>query len=366
MKKSLLALAVVAVAASANAATIYEKDGTKLYVDGRVQSVYYSVNHKANKVVAQNDSNIKNSARFGIGGKTQITDWVAGYGYAQWDTSDGSNNAQFTARDQFVGADFGEFGKLQAGRYRDSGYYVENLTDHYEDAAGTLQGSYNGDRRGGQLTYIYENYGFHAQAGVQTAQDSGKVGGNAKQVDSGFNAALGYKTGDIVFGPLDFRVGYSYVKGQDGNDVTAATGASFDNFKHANFGLAWGNLNSGLYMAAIYDYAKFNGLGKTAVASTDNTTKNDGFELSVGYAFDNGVSALLGYEVSYWELNNANGQTKYQIRRVPLFVNYKLNSNFNIWTEFGFNAGSDHADKIANYTRSQDKNFFSLGARYTF
>lgn len=42
MKKSLLALAVVAVAAtSANAATVYDKDGTSLAVGGRVQAVVY-------------------------------------------------------------------------------------------------------------------------------------------------------------------------------------------------------------------------------------------------------------------------------------------------------------------------------------
>ncbi|WP_281071122.1 hypothetical protein [Succinivibrio dextrinosolvens] len=109
MKKSLLALAVVAVAASANAATVYDKDGTSLTLDGRVQSVFYSGNH--NKA-GENDSSINNSSRFGIGGKTQITDWVAGLGYAQWDTSDGDNRDNFSARDQYVGADFGEFGLL--------------------------------------------------------------------------------------------------------------------------------------------------------------------------------------------------------------------------------------------------------------
>ena len=39
MKKSLLALAVVAAATSANAATVYDKDGTSLAVGGRVQAV---------------------------------------------------------------------------------------------------------------------------------------------------------------------------------------------------------------------------------------------------------------------------------------------------------------------------------------
>ncbi len=44
MKKTLLALAVAAMATStvASAANVYDKDGTSLTVGGRVQSVFYS------------------------------------------------------------------------------------------------------------------------------------------------------------------------------------------------------------------------------------------------------------------------------------------------------------------------------------
>ena len=157
MKKTLLALAVAALAASANAATVYDKDGTSLTLDGRVQSVFYSGNYSK---AGENDSSIQNSARFGIGGKTQITDWVSGVGYAQWDASDGSTD-NFRARDQWVAADFSEYGLLQAGRFRDATYFVEEVTDHYEDAGDNLSGNFNGDRRNDQLKYTYDNYGFH-------------------------------------------------------------------------------------------------------------------------------------------------------------------------------------------------------------
>ena len=169
MKKSLLALSVIAAAASANAATVYDKDGTSLTLDGRVQSVFYNGNYSK---AGEKDSTIENSGRFGIGGKTQITDWVSGLGYAQWDVADGSKDESFSARDQYVGADFGEFGLVKAGRFLDSTYSVEAATDIYEDAAGNVQGKFNSERRGGQLQYTYDNYGFFAQAGVQTAQDN--------------------------------------------------------------------------------------------------------------------------------------------------------------------------------------------------
>lgn len=42
MKKSLLALAVLAATVSVNAATVYDKDGVSLKADGRVQAVIYN------------------------------------------------------------------------------------------------------------------------------------------------------------------------------------------------------------------------------------------------------------------------------------------------------------------------------------
>ncbi|SKA71317.1 porin [Succinivibrio dextrinosolvens DSM 3072] len=372
MKKTLLALSVIAAAASANAATVYDKDGTSLTLDGRVQSVFYNGNYDK---AAQKDSSIQNSARFGIGGKTQITDWVAGLGYAQWDATDGAEHESFDARDQYVGADFGEFGLVKAGRFLDSTYSVEAATDIYEDAAGNVQGKFNGERRGGQLQYTYDNYGFFAQAGVQTAQDKAAMIDNkyfnaddSYAIDSGFNGALGYTIDDVVFGPLSFKAGYSYVKGQSGNDLTVNnanvdSGKEFNNFKHANASIAWGNVNSGFYVAALYEHA--------ALRTYNDTYKvvNDGFELAAGYAFDNGVSVVAGYENSFYHKKNlANGEktNKAIVRRIPVFVNYTVNENFNVWTEAGFNAGSSASAKDENALKSARETVFSVGARYTF
>jgi len=389
MKKSLLALAVVAVAASANAATVYEKDGTSLGINGRIQSVFYNGNHTG-KNAAENDGSLKNSARFGLQGKTQITDWVAGLGYAQWDM-DSTGSGSVTAREQYVGADFGEFGQLIAGKFRDSSYYAENVTDHYEDAAGTVQGNFNGARRAGQIMYTYDNYGFHGQLGIQTAQDNVPVFADDKQnavkadgfankfdVNSGFNAALGYTFDDVVFGPLSLRTGYSYLKGQKDRDATVSAAKSeyktvtFNNFKHVAVGTSWGNLDSGLYLAALYDYAKMKGIGKFEKGETfdgfdDNSYKVKGFELSGGYAFDNGVSFLIGYESAKYTLTqNGKDDETFRVKRVPVFVNYKLTPNFNVWGEVGFNAGSDHAPEGKTIAKKIDKQVWSIGARYTF
>ena len=103
-------------------------------------------------------------------------------------------------------------------------------------------------------------------------------------VDSGFTTALGYTFDDVLFGPLGFRAGYTYLKGQKDGDVTyeldedrdvyKATSNTFNKFKYANASIVWGNLNSGLYLAAQYDYAKFKGFG---TLNNENTTSFAGF-----------------------------------------------------------------------------------------
>ena len=107
MKKSLLALAVLATTVSANAATVYDKDGVSLKADGRVQSVIYN---GANKLAGESDSTLQNSARLGIGGSTKVGS-VKLTGYSQWDMADASSKTgnNIKGRDQFVQADIENF-----------------------------------------------------------------------------------------------------------------------------------------------------------------------------------------------------------------------------------------------------------------
>lgn len=70
MKKSLLALAVAAIATSASAATVYDKDGTSMDVYGRVQSVVYSTHATP---VKSADSTLQTSGRLGLNLRQQVT-----------------------------------------------------------------------------------------------------------------------------------------------------------------------------------------------------------------------------------------------------------------------------------------------------
>ena len=87
MKKSTLALMVMGVVASASvhAAEVYNKDGNKLDVYGKVKAMHY-ISDDATKDGDQT------YVRFGFKGETQINDQLTGYG--RWESEFAGNKAE--------------------------------------------------------------------------------------------------------------------------------------------------------------------------------------------------------------------------------------------------------------------------------
>ncbi|MDP0382416.1 porin [Glaesserella parasuis] len=93
MKKTLVALAVAAFAASASAVTVYENEGTKVDFDGQLRLL---LEKQASKVKGQSSTtdghtNLKNnSSRFGISIKHNINENL--YGFGRYETRLGRNS----------------------------------------------------------------------------------------------------------------------------------------------------------------------------------------------------------------------------------------------------------------------------------
>ena len=378
MKKSLLALAVVAAAAtSANAATVYDKDGTSLAVGGRVQAVVYNGNAAANagNGIADHDAGLVNSARLNIAGTTKINDSVSVFAFSEWNMADGNKTAygdNINTREQYVGADYGDFGKILGGKTYDAANAVLAATDVFEDFGARLQGSINGDRRTGMFRYVYDNNGIFGSVSYQTAADGSTVAGNKVDVEGGFAAAAGYTFDNVVFGPLSFKAGYSYVKGQDDfskNLLQFAKSATFDDFKVISASIAWGSTDNGLYIGALYNTQRAKQRENDFVPSNSSlANKVKGYEFVVGYTFDNGIGAFTGYNFvdQKYKDGSINGGTA-TIRRVPVYVNYAINGNFNIWGEAEFDANSSTTkDQQRQYPDFETGTLLSAGARYTF
>lgn len=126
MNRKVLALLVPAllVAGAANAAEIYNKNGNKLDLYGKVDGLRYFSDNAG-------DDGDQSYARIGFKGETQINDMLTGYG--QWEynikvnTTEGEGANSWT-RLGFAGLKFGEYGSFDYGRNYGVIYDIEAWT----------------------------------------------------------------------------------------------------------------------------------------------------------------------------------------------------------------------------------------------
>ncbi|MGN0908152.1 MAG: porin, partial [Succinivibrio sp.] len=298
MKKSIIALAVAAfAAASANAATVYDKNGTQLDIGGRVQAVWHSTHYGS---VADGDQAVENSARFNVAGRTEIANGISGFGFTEWDANDsnGTENAHnsFDTREQYVGVDFGSFGVITAGRTYDAVKSVIETTDIFEDY-GCVGQPGSDDWRSGTVRYNWSGYGFDLGASYGFAVNNAAVGGSLAgdgdemNINNSFSVMAGWTSPDVLFGPISVKAGYAYLRGQ--NDSGDESEASIDigdesyylgtvrNMREFAAAVTWGNLDSGLYMGVMFDGRRFSLDGSAQSAGDENHYSLKGVEAVV-------------------------------------------------------------------------------------
>lgn len=388
MKKSLIAIAIAAFAASsANAATVYDKNGTKLDIGGRVQAVWHSTHYEDN-MVADGDQSVANSARLNIAGRTEIANGISGFGFTEWDAADNNGTEKphdtFATREQYVGVDFGKFGTVTAGRTYDAVKSVIETTDIFEDY-GCVGQVGSDDRRSGTVRYNWSGYGFDLGASygfaVNNAAVGGSVAGDGDQmnINNSFSVMAGWTSPDVLFGPISVKAGYAYIRSQndsgdessvkfDYDDVTYTAG-TVRNMREFAAAVTWGSLDSGLYMGVMYDGRRFSLNSAIGDAEGEDHYSIKGVEAVVSYAWDCGVSLAAGYEYNQISLDGGDGfygidHSSAATRKVPVYLNYAANENFNIWAEAQFDAGSDD-DGFGSYFATDDA-LYAVGARYTF
>jgi outer membrane pore protein C len=140
MKVKVLSLLVPAllVAGAANAAEIYNKDGNKLDLYGKVDGLHYFSDDKS----ADGDQTYM---RLGFKGETQVNDQLTGYG--QWEyqiqgnTTESDNQAW--TRVAFAGLKFAEAGSFDYGRNYGVIYDVTSWTDVLPEFGGDTYGADN-------------------------------------------------------------------------------------------------------------------------------------------------------------------------------------------------------------------------------
>ncbi len=154
MQRKVLALMIPALlmAGATHAAEIYNKDGNKLDLYGKVDGLHYFSDDKG----ADGDQTYM---RLGFKGETQINDMMTGY--AQWEyniqanNTEGSDNQSWT-RLAFAGIKVGDYGSFDYGRNYGVLYDVEGWTDMLPEFGGdsyTKADNFMTGRANGVATY---------------------------------------------------------------------------------------------------------------------------------------------------------------------------------------------------------------------
>ncbi|HHL8677537.1 TPA: porin OmpC [Escherichia coli] len=395
MKRKVLAMLVPAllVAGAANAAEVYNKDGNKLDLYGKVAGLHYFSDD------AGSDGDMS-YARIGFKGETQIADQFTGYGQWKYNLQangtegDGDNSATRLA---FAGLGFGQNGTFDYGRNYGVVYDIEAWTDMLPEFGGdTYAGADNfmNGRTNGVATY--RNNGFFGQVdGLNFAlqyqgnnegsgdgflfgqEGSGSGDGRklSKENGDGYGMSTSY---NFDFG-LSFGAAYSNsdrtdeqtkpdfhnTRAGDRNDITAGgetaeawtVGAKYD----AN----------NVYLAAMYAETR-NMTGYGDANAIANKTQN--FEVVAQYQFDFGLRPSIAYlqskgkDLGGWA-HDGNGDPRYTnkdlVKYVEVGATYYFNKNMSTYVDYKINL-LDNDDDFYEANGIATDDIVAVGLVYQF
>lgn len=356
MKRNILAVVIPALlaAGAANAAEVYNKDGNKLDLYGKVDGLHY---------FSKNDSadGDKSYARLGFKGETQITDQLTGYG--QWEYQFNANNsegADATNGDKtrlgFAGVRFGDYGSLDYGRnfgvMYDVGAWVDVLPEFGGD--NTYTDNFMSGRATGVLTYRNDNFfglvdGLHFAAQYQgkneRANDTKRANGD------GYGFAMSYDLGWNV------SVGGAYSKADRTDAQTLDSKGK--NVEAWNAGLKYND--SKVYLAAVYSEAR----NMTYVGSFEGfANKARTLDLVAQYQFDWGLRPSVAYVQSKGQgLNTVYGDNAI-MKYVDVGATYFFNKNMSAYVDYKINLLN--ADEFAADNGINTNDVVGVGLVYQF
>ena len=329
MKVKVLSLLVPAllVAGAANAAEIYNKDGNKLDLYGKVDGLHY---------FSDDDSvdGDQTYMRLGFKGETQVNDQLTGYG--QWEyqiqgnTSESDNQAW--TRVAFAGLKFAEAGSFDYGRNYGVIYDVTSWTDVLPEFGGDTYGADNflQSRANGVATYRNQDF-FGLVDGLNfAAQYQGK--NDRTDVTEANGDGFGFST---TYEYEGFGVGATYAKSDRTNDQVIygnnSLNASGQNAEVWAAGLKYDANN--IYLATTYSETRnMTNFGDGYIAN-----KAQNFEVVAQYQFDFGLRPSLAWVYSKGKDLDGKGFNQDLVNYIDLGMTYSFNKNFSTYVDYKIN-----------------------------
>ncbi|OJB82871.1 porin [Yersinia ruckeri] len=376
MKRNILAVVIPAllVAGAANAAEIYNKDGNKLDLYGKVDA-----RHQFSDNAGQDGD--ETYVRFGFKGETQITDQLTGYG--QWEYNVQANHAESQGdkgnktRLGFAGLKFANYGSFDYGRNYGVIYDVNAWTDMLPVFGGdSLSASDNfmTGRSTGLATYRNTNFfgmvdGLNFALQYQGKNEDGRdtlttdpvtgdITGSTNLKDQngdGFGLSSTY---DIGYG-VTFGAAYSSSNRTNlQRDFSTADG---DKAQVWNIGAKYDANN--VYLAVMYAEA----LNTTPYGNESDTiaNKTQDIEITAQYQFDFGLRPSLGYVQSKGkDLNSIYGNDQDLVKYVSVGSYYYFNKNMSTYVDYKINLLDKNDFTVANGINTDD--VVGVGMVYQF
>ncbi|EHM1731295.1 porin OmpC [Salmonella enterica] len=373
MKNLTVALSAVAVtvmmAGMADAAEVYNKDGNKLDLYGKVDGLHYFSKDKG-------DDGDQSYVRFGFKGETQINDQLTGYG--QWEYNiqanhDEDNNGTKgnATRLAFAGLKFADFGSIDYGRNNgviyDIGAWTDVLpefgNDTYENADRFMTG-----RANGLLTYHNTDF-FGLIDGLNfSLQYQGKNGGdgesnNGKDREAKSQNGDGYGMSVTWEGDAGFGVGAAYGSSHRTKEQRSGNVPENTDGKRAEVwtaGLKYDANN--IYLAATYAQtrnmqwvdinkepaSKLYTAAVCGTATTENgedcglfARKTENYEIVAQYMFDFGLQPSVAYLQSKAKDTGKYGDVDL-VKYVDVGATYNFNKNMSAYIDYKINLLKDN------------------------
>ena len=388
MKRKVLAILVPALlmAGAANAAEMYNKNGNKVDLYGKVDARHTFSDNPG-------DDGDETYVQVGFKGETRIANDLIGYGQWEYKTfandTEGAGNKSFN-RLAYAGLKYGEYGSFDYGRNYGVVYDVEAWTDMLPVFGGdsyTWTDNFMNGRANGLATYrnqdffgLVEGLNFALQyQGTNEGQDATEDQEGTKnghddvrfQNGDGFGMSTTY---DFDFG-LSLGAAYS---SSDRTNTQVAYGAGNDNryspYAGGERAEAW-TIGAkydaqGVYLAMMYAETR----NMTPYGNFGIANKTQNFEAVAQYQFDFGLRPSLAWVYSKGKDiggNDYNPGYTYNyvdqdlVNYIDLGMTFSFNKNFSTYVDYKINLlDNDESFYKANGISTDD--IVGAGMTYQF
>ena len=374
MKRKVLALVIPALlaAGAAHAAEVYNKDGNKLDLYGKVDGLHYFSDNA-------NSDGDQTYVRMGFKGETQINDQLTGHG--QWEyqvnanTTEGDHGNSFT-RLAFAGLKFGEYGSFDYGRNYGVMYDVEGWTDMLPEFGGdsyTYSDNFMVGRTNGVATYRNTDFfglvnGLNFALQYQGANED-QITNEQEGTGNGGDRTVQNSNGDGfgISSTYDFGMGVSfgaaYTTSDRTNEQVNAGGrvAGGDKADAWTAGLKYDANN--IYLATMYSETR----NMTPYGDDGVANKTQNFEVTAQYQFDFGLRPAVSFLMSKGKdlTGQGNDDSKDLVKYADVGATYYFNKNMSTYVDYKINL-LDNDDNFYSRNNINTDDVVALGMVYQF